>query len=133
MGVPSWHRNHRQNPFFRPLSLSLSVSLSQLADRTPSSYLVILNSAPCNPRCTSTIPLSSPSRCKKQLTKPDDSSLSLSPRHRPRSLKRFVRLNGLKRHTPAHLRAPVRARLSLSLSFSLNLSGPRFPFLSGRG
>lgn len=37
----------------------------------------------------------------------------------------FVRLNGLKRHTPAHLRAPVRAR-------SLWTFQVRFPFLPAR-
>lgn len=47
----------------------------------------------------------------------------------PEISQTFLRLNGLKRHTPAHLRAPVRV---LSLSFlSLRLFQVRFPFRKG--
>lgn len=82
--------------------------------------LVILNSAPCNPRAT----LSTESRSQSPTTAPSHCLLATGPE----ISQTFLRLNGLKRHTPAHLRAPVRV-LSLSLP-SLRLFQVRFPFLS---
>lgn len=111
-GAPAWvcRRNHRHNPFF-----------SSTRDLQPLHLpLVILNSAPCNPRAThSSLPLME-SRSQSPTTAPSHCLLATGPE----ISQTFLRLNGLKRHTPAHLRAPVRVLSSFnSVIFPFYLVG----------
>lgn len=109
VGVPSRQDNHRlaNNPFSAPTPRPRPANLS--------SYLVISNSdrsvqsSRNPPREKQT-----PHKARRQLPL----IVSLAPAVISQT---FVRLNGLKRHTPAHLRAPVRARRTFQVRFPFSL------------